>query len=291
MGLTSKDTAPFGPGIPPSGDCEQNIIATKAMKEQVMSGPQKIYEEFLTSLGVTTEIPFFFDTSYLRSDRFLQMCIPSVEYPRSDAPPNIRFAGGLPKSNRGPFTDAPSWWATEVLGNTTKKLIAVSQGTVAMNFSDLIIPTMHGLASSPDVLVIVALGAKGATLPEGTVVPENARVADYIPFDDLLPHCEVFVTNGGYGGFQHAIANGTPLVVAGVTEDKLEVGARAEWAGVAINLKTGSPTKEMIAESVKTIMDDKKYKKRALELEREMKSYDPMGILIGTIEELGSGGK
>jgi len=291
MCLSSKDTAPFGPGLPPSGDCEQNIAQTEGMKVHVMGTPQKYYEEILASLGVTADIPFFFDTSYLTADRFLQLCIPSVEYPRSDAPSTIRFTGGLPKGNPDPYTNAPSWWESDIVGNTTKKIVAVSQGTIATNYADLIIPTMQGLASSPDILVVVALGAKGATLPEGTIIPENARVADYIPFDELLPHSEVFVTNGGYGGFQHAIAHGTPLVIGGISEDKLEVSARAEWAGVAINLKTATPTKEAVAEAVETVIRDGKYKKRALELESEMKSYDPMGIIIGTIEELGAGGK
>jgi UDP:flavonoid glycosyltransferase YjiC (YdhE family) len=97
-----------------------------------------------------------------------------------------------------------------------------------MNFSDLIIPTMTALAEREDILVVVALGKKGAALPAGTTIPANSRVTDFIPFDDLLPHCSLFITNGGYGAFQHAISNGTPLIVAGTTEDKPEVAARAE---------------------------------------------------------------
>jgi len=242
-------------------------------------------------LGITAKIPYFFDTPYLLADRFLQMCIPSVEYPRSDAPSTIRFTGGLPKRHRDPYTNAPGWWDTDILGNTTKKIVAVSQGTVQLDYADLIIPTLQALASHPDIIVVAALGSKGATLPEGTVIPENARVADYIPFDELLPHCAVFVTNGGYGAVQHAIANATPLVIAGETEDKPETAARAEWAGLAINLKTKNPSEEVVAKAVKNIINDTKFKKRALELQAEMKSYDPMKILLETIEELDAGGK
>ena len=42
----------------------------------------------------------------------------------------------------------------------------------------------------------------------------------------LLPRTDVLVTNGGYGGVQQALAHGVPLVVAGRTEDKVEVAAR-----------------------------------------------------------------
>jgi UDP:flavonoid glycosyltransferase YjiC (YdhE family) len=67
-------------------------------------------------------------------------------------------------------------------------------------------------------------------------VPANARVAEFIPFDDLLPHIDVLVSNGGYGGVQQTLGHGVPMVLAGEAADKAEVTARAAWAGVAINL-------------------------------------------------------
>jgi UDP:flavonoid glycosyltransferase YjiC (YdhE family) len=167
--------------------------------------------------------------------------------------------------------------------------VAVSQGSFALNFSDLVVPTMEGLKDRENTLVVVALGKKGATMPEGTPVPSNSRVADFIPFDDLLPHCAVFITNGGYGAFQHAISNGTPLVLGGSTEDKPEVAARAEWAGVGINLKTAQPTADAVRNAVDEIISNPKYKKRSLELEEEMARFDPMSIVAENIDELAAG--
>ena len=215
--------------------------------------------------------------------------ISTVEYPRSDAPPSIRFAGGLPKGKRDAFANPPTWWSEVADNNGKKKIVAVSQGSIAMNFSDLVIPTMEALKDREDILVVVALGRKGAALPERTNVPANARVADFIPFDELLPHCAAFISNGGYGAFQHAISNGTPLVVGGATEDKPEVAARAEWAGVAVNLRTAQPTVEALRTAVDEVISNPKYKKRALELEEEMARFDPMSIVAENIEELAAG--
>jgi UDP:flavonoid glycosyltransferase YjiC (YdhE family) len=285
--VQSVDTAPFGPGLPPDSSPEgraRNIVGNKQM-EEVFAKPQAVYEQILQELGAKQPAPYLFNAIYQLPDRFLQMCIPSVEYPRSDLPPNLHFAGGLPKGLRDPFTDAPSWWP-EVTNNSTKKIVAVSQGSVAINFNDLVIPTMNGLKDRSDILVVVALGRKGAALPEGTVIPENARVEDFIPFDDLLPHCEVFVTNGGYGAFQHAISNGTPLIIGGATEDKPEVAQRAAWAGVGINLKTGSPSAEQVKEAVEEIFANEKYKTRSRELEEEMKKYNPMDVVVSSIEDI-----
>ena len=35
--------------------------------------------------------------------------------------------------------------------------------------------------------------------------PRNARAATYLPYDELLPRTDVYVTNGGYGGVQYAL--------------------------------------------------------------------------------------
>lgn len=287
--LSSVDCAPAGPGLLPDSSPEgrkRNQAMQKDIQEGLMSKLQQRYEEILDTLGATLKKkPFFLDAAYMLPNRFLQMCIPSAEYPRSDAPSSLRFAGGLPKGHRDAFINQPSWW-NEVEANKTKKFVAVSQGSLALNYSDLIIPTMAALKDRDDIIVVVALGKKGATLPANTPVPDNARVADFIPFDDLLPHCAVFVTNGGYGAFQHAISNGTPLIVGGGTEDKPEVAARAEFAGLGFNLRTGTPTPEALLSAVDEVIMNPKYKERALELEAEMATYDPMTVVAQTVDEL-----
>ena len=73
------------------------------------------------------------------------------------------------------------------------------------------------------------------------------RLERFIPHDRLLPHVDVMVTNGGYGGVQQALANGVPLVVAGDSEDKPEVAARVHWSGTGVNLRTGRPSPAMVA--------------------------------------------
>lgn len=186
----------------------------------------------------------------------------------------------------GSFTNPPSFWQ-EVVDNKEKKdIIFVCQGTVALNYADLILPTMEALKDRPNTILVVALGQKGASLPESTIVPENTRVADFIPFDDLLPHCAAFITNGGYGGFQHAISNGTPIVTAGAGEDKEEVSARAAWSGMGINLKTKVPTTEAIRAAVDEIVANPKYRTSAKKLEAERASYDPMSIIEKNIQEI-----
>ena len=141
----------------------------------------------------------------------------------------------------------------------------VSQRLVAANFNSLIIPAMIAFKVRSDVLVVVVLGKKGLLSP----LSQNTRVPDLIPLDDLLPHCTVLVTNGGYGAFQHTISNRTPLAIAGAGEEKPEVAARAKWVDIGINLRTGSSKPEQVRTAVEEIVNNGKHRASSPELEEE----------------------
>ncbi|KAF6806549.1 hypothetical protein CSOJ01_08769 [Colletotrichum sojae] len=281
--VTSIDTAPFGPGLPPDST-ESGRARNKLLNEMFFSPmgpfgkPAQEYNEILRSLGATKEFPAtLFETWQTSFDVTLQMCSPSLEYPRVDLPATIKYAGCLPPKPIDPGYKYPEWWGEVTAGN--KKIIGVTQGTVATNYNDLIIPTIKGLAHRDDVIVIAILGVKGASLPEDIEIPANTKVVDYFSYDALLPHTDVWVMNAGYGGFLHGIVNGVPMVLGGDTEDKPEVAMRAQWAGVAHNLKTGSPAAEQVAEGVEDVLSNEKYKKRVMEIKKENEEIKPLDVV------------
>lgn len=85
---------------------------------------------------------------------------------------------------------------------------------------------------------------------------------------------------------QIALANGVPLVVAGVTEDKAEVSARVQWSGAGINLKTSTPTAEQMLKAVKTLLAEPSYKQKALALKAAMAQTDAANTAADLIEGL-----
>lgn len=277
-----SDTSPEGR--------ERNVAMVKAVYEGPLGPPQNRFCQLVEETGAPRPTKHVFDLMNTAPDRYLQMCTPSAEYPRSDAPASIRFAGGLPKGKRAGYAEKPSWW-DNIVNPGDKKVVAVSQGSIALSYADLTIPTIEAFRDREDVIVVVALGKKGASLDASVSIGKNVFVADFIPFDDLMPYCSVFITNGGYGAFQHALSNGTPLVVAGDTEDKPEVAARAEWAGVGINLRTGKPAPEAISAAVDEVIKNPKYKARSKELEAEMATFDPIESVARNIDELAAGMK
>ncbi|KAH8804707.1 putative UDP-glucuronosyltransferase 2A3 [Xylogone sp. PMI_703] len=293
--LSSVDLAPFGLGLPPENSPEGKARYA-ALRQQfddlIYSKLIPICIAKIKEAGAVKQFPdfaFTLDLPYLVDDRFVQMCTPSIEYHRSDAPPTLRFSGGLPRSPAKNVTHPPWWGEMTAAASQGKKIAFVCQGTIAIDVKELVLPTLEAFKSNPEWIVVASLGRKGLTLPDGTVVPENAYVEDYILFDEILRYSSVFVTNGGYGAMQHGIYSGVPMIMAGATEDKPEVSTRAEWAGIAVNLRTATPTSEQIKNAAEELTTNPKYKKRVEELQEEMKGFDPVGVVISNIEEVAAG--
>ncbi|KAF4961027.1 hypothetical protein FGADI_542 [Fusarium gaditjirri] len=266
---TSIDTAPFGPGLPP--DSTESGRARNQFMNQMMS------LRFIFTIGCSCMISR------------LKMCPPSFEYSRSGLPSNVKFSGcAIPKPIPADFI-YPSWWDDVKRGD--RRIVAVTQGTIARDATNLIIPTIKALADRDDLLVVATPGQRGAFLPDDITIPSNTSVIDYLPYDALLPHASVFIMNAGYGGFLHGVTNGVPLVLAGETEDKPEIAMRGEWSGVAVNLKTGRPTPDMVRSGVERILADDSFKKRVDEIKAEneaMKFFDFIEEQVLSVESLGA---
>lgn len=280
MTLSSRDTAPFGLGIPPStsgiGRIRNKLL--NGLVENVMfADVQKHANKLLSAMNVP-KLPYFALTApALASDLFLQGTSPSFEYPRSDLPSTVRFVGPYLPSKPTGFAP-PAWWDDM----KDRTVVHVTQGTIANeDFHQLLIPTIQALADE-DVLVVATTGGKPLSNVD-IPLPDNVRLESFVPHHELLPHVAAIVTNGGYGGVQQAIYYGVPIVTAGTTEDKPEVCARVEWSGAGINLKTDRPSKEKILHAVKQVLNQPQYKKKVRDLSREFQSMD---AIENTIKEL-----
>ena len=180
-----------------------------------------------------------------------------------------------------PFEE-PDWWP-ELGGG--RPVVHVTQGT--LDNADprrLLLLTTSALARE-DVLVVATTGGPDPE-PLRAGLPPNVRFARFVPHDRLLPHTDVMVTNGGYGGVQQALAHGVPLVVAGDSEDKPEVAARVHWSGAGIDLHTGRPSRAMVARAVRRVLTRPAYRRRAAALQAEIAASDPLGSISRALGEL-----
>ncbi|KAK4446428.1 UDP-Glycosyltransferase/glycogen phosphorylase [Podospora aff. communis PSN243] len=216
---------------------------------------------------------FMSGQNYTCHDAVLQLGAPGWFYPRSDWPGNFKFVGVLPPAEEpiAGWPNLPIWW-DEVKGASQKgkKVVVVAQGTVEVDPNDLILPTLRAMAGrTSDVLVIAILGRKGATLAGAFPLPENARVADYLHYDAVLPYANAWVHNGGYGAVQHGVAHGVPMVVAGEGMDKVENANRIHRCGVGVNLGQPGPSVEDVKKAVDSVLDVERYRRAAASLRKE----------------------
>ena len=282
LGIISPDTAPFGLGMRPDASTLgrlRNGVLNWVFERGLFRDVTDYMNQLRASIGLPPYQRSFFDavvSPYL----YLQGTVPAFEYPRSNLPSQVHFIGPYLPEPPADFTP-PVWWDDLKSG---KPVIHVTQGTVATEADDLIVPTLQALADE-DVLVVAATGGEPIENIKAPL-PANARLERFIPYYHLLPHVDIMVTNGGYNGVQAALAHGVPLVAAGQTEEKPEICTRIEWAGVGINLKTKTPTSTQLKNAVKKILASPHYRQKAQLIQADITRYDTPSLSAKLLEQL-----
>jgi UDP:flavonoid glycosyltransferase YjiC (YdhE family) len=282
--LPRDDGAPHFGGLPPAcNEAERAQYAELSMKRKaVVAEPVGRYlNQCLRGLGSEPTSMDMFEAGIHLSDAYLQMTVPTFEYPRRDLPRSLHFVGAIPIiPAQAPL---PSW-ATDLDGS--RKVVLVTQGTLAnFNLDHLVAPTLAVLAENPNLLVVVTTGGR-PTEALARPIPANARLASYLPFDWLLPKVDLLVTNGGYGTVNQALSHGIPLVTAGLTEDKGEVNARVAWSGAGINLKTNEPTPQELYDAIQSVLTTPAYREHACRLCAEFRKIDTPRTILNIVAQV-----
>lgn len=278
--LASRDTAPFGMGIEPiaGGLGRLRNSALAAVARRTFAPTERRADEMHRELHGVDLPGSMLDWPRL-ADGIAQFTVAEFEYPRSDAPDTLHFVG--PISASGSSAPRPEWWGDL---DGSKPVVHVTQGTIANNdFGQLVGPTLEALADE-DVLVVVATGGRPLdTLPQ---LPANARAAEYLPYDELLPKTDVYVTNAGYGGVQYALRYGVPIVASGGQEDKPEVGARIAWSGVGRRFRAISPKPKAVRAAVRSVLRDDRYRQATRAMADRMAAAGGFTDLAAIVDRL-----
>lgn len=271
LGLSSVDAAPFGTGLLPSSSAVgrlRNRTLNWAIRSVVFAEAQRAAEQVRERLGLPPIDAYFMDWGAEIADRYLVPSVPAFEYPRRDLPETVEFVGPFLPDGVDDWTP-PAWWDDVLTARAAgRPVVLVTQGTIATDPRNLVLPSVEGLAGSDALVVVTTVGFDADEVLPPAQRPANVRLTDFVPFTELLPLVDVMVTNGGYGGVQLALANGVPLVVAGLTEDKMEVSARVTWTGTGIALKTDTPSAKQVQQAVTRVLTDPAYRAEAEELRR-----------------------
>jgi UDP:flavonoid glycosyltransferase YjiC (YdhE family) len=275
----SLDSPPAGLGMRPlPGPLNRvrNRLLNLMVGKVALASSVKVADDVRAGLGLPRagRTPLVYAA---RTQLYLQLSPPGFEFPRKDLPGHVHFLGH--PVDRKPATERPEWWGL-LRG---RKVVLVTQGTVATDPGSLLRPAIEALAGRDVVVIAVTGGAPTSVLGP---LPGNVIAERFLPFDALLPHVHALVTNGGFGGVQRAIAHGVPLVVAGTSEDKKDVNARVAHSGVGVNLGTDTPTAAAIDRAVATVLGDTRFRQAVLRVRDSAAPGNPTIRGTDLLEEL-----
>jgi len=281
---TSKDLPPAGLGLTPSnsffGRRKQDVLRFIADKF-LFARPNKVMKDVLAAYGIDSEGLNLFDINIKKSSLFLQSGTPGFEYKRRDLGKNIRYIGPLLPYAKQKLN---TLWYDERL-RQFEKVILVTQGTVEKDINKLIIPTLEALKNSKYLVIVTTGGSQTKELRE--LYPDaNIIIEDFIPFEEVMPYADVYISNGGYGGILLGIQHQLPMIVAGVHEGKNEICARVGYFKLGINLKTEKPTVDQLRESVTEITANDVYTENVKGLAQEFRQYEPNELFAQYLTEV-----
>ncbi|HEX3438506.1 MAG TPA: glycosyltransferase [Pseudacidobacterium sp.] len=271
-----------GKSMPPKADASAERLRTEHdERERVLLRPvQAAFNEELAKMG-SRAIPCpVLEAMSTLPDLYLHPGIESFQYSAvSHSSSPVRYIGPLPLPPAQ--YSLPEWWHEL---DESKRLVLVTQGTVAnWDFGQLVGPTLTALAEEKDLIVLVTTGGQPSdSIP--VEIPANARVAQFLPYDLVLPQVDLLITNGGYGTVNMALSHGVPIVSAGLTEDKEEVSAHVQWSGAGIDLRTNQADPEAVRTAAREILDSSGCRDRARELAFEFKRHDTEAELLELVE-------
>jgi UDP:flavonoid glycosyltransferase YjiC (YdhE family) len=275
---TSKDLPPNFVGLKPAKTAIGRLIhqVMRTMMERIVMGEGKrMYNGMLTSQGLAPFEGSLFDIPYRSPDVLFQSGVAGFEYPRRDPNPKVVFVGPL-LPYRGDTTRAFS--QPEKL-KKYKPVILISQGTVDnKDPGKLIVPALEALKETGALLIVATSYSKTEELRK-SYPQENIIIEDYIDFDFILKHTDLFICNGGYGSILLSLSNGVPVLAAGVREGKNDVNAHVDYFRVGIDLRTESPRPGDIRRAAERILSEPRWKKRVAQLQEELSVHHPNELI------------
>ena len=275
--VLSDDPPPFF-GLKPARTIVDTVVhsVVRALLNSTMREGVKTYNAVLASEGLApVAVGDFFELTRRFATCYFQSGVPGFDYPRRRLPANVKFVGPL----------LPNRKATVLSVDLQDKLreyrsvIVVSQGTVDNTDAEkLFVPVLEALKDRSH-LVVATTGGKNTDELRRRYPQANVVIEDFIDFDLLFEHADLFICNGGYGSILLALSKGVPVLSAGVREGKNDINARVDYLGLGIDLKTERPTRDKVATGVAMILGDRRFAQNVARIRAEFESYRPLELI------------
>ena len=75
-----------------------------------------------------------------------------------------------------------------------------------------------------------------------------------------------------------------PIVAAGRSEDKAEVGARVAWSGVGVEITTSTPSVLELRHAIEDVLSNDSFKVKADKLAAEFARFNSKDLILAVID-------
>lgn len=277
MIATSDEVPPPFFGLRPSHTVRARVThaVVRTMLNRTLRRSVDTFNAILDAEGLApVAVEQWFDVPHTAARRYFQDGVAGVDFPRSDAPPNVTFVGPL----LNPAKALPQHVAGR-LQDHAGRVIVVSQGTVDNDDpGKLIVPALEALRDGPHLVVVTTGGSRTDELRR-RFPQENVLLEDHLDFGALFAHADLFICNGGYGSVLSALARGVPVLGAGTREGKNDINARLDYLGLGLDLRTERPSAKQIRRGVARLLDDPALARRLQEVRAELAAHRPLEIV------------
>ncbi|WP_141841583.1 glycosyltransferase [Humibacillus xanthopallidus] len=197
-----------------------------------------------------------------------------------NVPRAVRYRGG---DRRGRVGSLPRAW-----GDGDHPLVYVTFGSVTGGFADLRVVFGRCLEVLRELPIRVLLTTGHAGDPEELRPwPDNARVEQWWPQDDVMPLAAAMVGHGGFGTTMSALTAGVPQVVVPLFAFDQEINAtRVAEVGAGIRLGGRQDAAEHVGEAVAQVLSDSRMRSVAEAVADEIASLPDVSEIVETIEGL-----
>jgi UDP:flavonoid glycosyltransferase YjiC (YdhE family) len=220
------------------------------------------------------------DPDTLMPFRHLHLCFtpPDWDGPGAPRPPNTRFLRHT--STMSPGARLPEW----VDGLPDRPTVFASLGTVFNKTPGVLEAIVTALAEDP-INVVVAIGRDQDPSRFGPQ-PAHVRLEAYVPQPLLLPHCDAFVTHGGFNSVKEALSAGVPMVVVPISADQPYSAERCAELGAARTVGPDARTPEAIRDAVRAVLAEDSYRAGARAFQEEMMALPGPEHMVELLEAL-----
>lgn len=162
--------------------------------------------------------------------------------------------------------------------------VHLSLGTIWNQDLSVFRTVLDALAARP-VNVVVTLGPGRDPAVLG-MQPANVHVRSFIPYAQLLDHCDLVVCHGGAGSVLGALTAGLPLLVMPQAADQFYNAARVVAAGAGRCLHRADLTAHAVGRAVEQLLDDPSYRDVARSIAAEIAAMPTAGYAVSAISSL-----